>query len=67
MKNLLGAQRAETESGGEHEVKVKQGKRRNQKISLVRIAEFQGSDSLPFQEQESGHHHANKQNDCQCH
>src|SRR5215471_14679 len=66
VKNLFGAQRGETESGGEYEVKVKQGKRWNQKISLVCIAEFQGSDSLPFQEQESGHHHANKQNDCQC-
>jgi hypothetical protein len=66
MKNLIGAQRGEAESGGGYEVKVKQGKRRNQKISLVCIAEFQGSDSLPSQEQESGHHHANKQNDRQC-
>jgi len=65
MKNFLGAQRGETESGGEHKVKVKQGKRRNQKIGIVCIGEFQGSDSLPFQEQESRNHHANKQNDCQ--
>jgi hypothetical protein len=63
---LLGTQRGETESSGEYEVKVKQRKRRNQKISLVCIAEFHGSDSLPFQEQESDHHHANKQNDYQC-
>jgi hypothetical protein len=39
---------------------------RNAYSDIPCIAEFQGSDSLPFQEQESGHHHANKQNDCQC-
>ena len=54
------------ESGGEQDIEIEKGERRNQEIRPVDVAEFHRFDPLPFQEKDSGQDHSQHENDRQC-
>ena len=66
MKEYLGADRGPRECIGTYQVEIKQGKRRDQEILPIQIAEVYGPNPLSPQRQGSDQHHANQQKHRQC-
>src|SRR5262245_3293745 len=51
------------ERGGEQDVEIEEGKRRNQEIRLVGAPEFHRFDPLAFQQKDPGQNHSQQEND----
>src|SRR5262245_10494276 len=51
------------ERGGEQDIEIEQGKRRNQEIGLVGAPELHRFDPLAFQQKDPGQNHSQQDND----
>src|SRR5262249_54828362 len=52
-----------TERGGEQDIEIEEGKRRNQEIRLVGAPELHRFDPLAFQQKDPGQNHSQQEND----